>query len=331
MDIKKTKISRVELVGTFEEEYVYDIGIKGNTPYFFGNNILVHNSCYFSAYEALKDNPEFKDFKWERDKVVEYYDAIGDAVNESFPQFMVDNFHVPLDNGKIIAAARETVASKGLFISKKRYALMVVDDEGTKLDVGNKPGKIKGMGIETKRSDTSKYMQEFLEDVLQNVLIGASEDEVINQIKKFRKEFRKMDPWLKGTPKAVKNLDYYTKIYENGCRDSKGKKKTIPGHVRASINWNKLRKMNGDNYSMPISDGYKIIVCQLKPNALKMSSVAYPVDELHLPQWFKELPFDDEAMEDKVVTTKLNNLIGILNWDLDRAKDDTTFGNLFSF
>jgi hypothetical protein len=41
---------------------------------------------------------------------------------------------------------------------------------------------------------------------------------------------------------------------------------------------------------------------------LKMTSVAYPTDELRLPEWFKELPFDDDLMESTLVTEKVENL-----------------------
>ena len=64
----------------------------------------------------------------------------------------------------------------------------------------------------------------------------------------------------------------------------------MPGHVRASINWNTLKRMNGDKYSQEIVDGMKVIVCKLKQNPLGFTSVAYPTDELRMPEWFKELP-----------------------------------------
>ena len=77
-----------------------------------------------------------------------------------------------------------------------------------------------------------------------------------------------------------------------------------PGHVRAGMNWNTMRRMNSDNYSMQIVDGMKAIVCKLRPNALGWTSIAYPTDELHLPQWFRELPFADAEMEATVVDQK---------------------------
>jgi hypothetical protein len=42
----------------------------------------------------------------------------------------------------------------------------------------------------------------------------------------------------------------------------------MPGHVRAAMNWNNLKRMMGDQYSMSIVDGMKTVVCKLKDNPL---------------------------------------------------------------
>jgi predicted metalloenzyme YecM len=105
----------------------------------------------------------------------------------------------------------------------------------------------------------------------------------------------------------------------------------MPGHVRASINWNILKRMYGDKYSMNITDGAKVIVCKLKDNPLEYTSVAYPVDELRLPTWFKDLPFDHEEMENVIIDGKLKNLIGVLNWDIRSTEQSNTFHKLFDF
>ena len=89
--------------------------------------------------------------------------------------------------------------------------------------------------------------------------------------------------------------------------------------------------MNGDKYSQEIVDGMKVIVCKLKQNPMGYTSVAYPVDELHLPEWFKDLPFDGDAMEETIIDNKLGNLIGPLNYDLESTKQKNTFNNLFDF
>jgi hypothetical protein len=105
----------------------------------------------------------------------------------------------------------------------------------------------------------------------------------------------------------------------------------IPGHVRASINWNEIKQAMSDNYSMTITDGMKVIVCKLKSNAMGYASIAYPTDELQLPDWFKQMPFDDEAMEESVLNKKIKNVLGAMNWDLDRMNESEALQEFFDF
>jgi hypothetical protein len=82
---------------------------------------------------------------------------------------------------------------------------------------------------------------------------------------------------------------------------------------------------------MNITDGAKVIVCKLKQNPLGLTSVAYPVDELRLPTWFKELPFDHAEMEAVIIDKKVSNLIGVLNWDLLSTHEKTSVNSMFNF
>ena len=103
--------------------------------------------------------------------MIELYDTIGETVNGTFVKFMQDAFHCPRTRGDVIKAGREIVASKGLFITKKRYAVLYYDKEGKRSD-SDGPGKIKAMGLDLKRSDTPVVIQEFLSAVLTKVLNG---------------------------------------------------------------------------------------------------------------------------------------------------------------
>ena len=283
------------------------------------------DSAYFSAYPILKNDISKGLIQWDKDTVIHLYDNISEEVNSTFPQMMLDKFHCPKSRGSVIKAGREIVASKGLFITKKRYAVLYYDKDGKRQDVNGKDGKIKAMGLDLKRSDTPEYMQNFLSDVLNKVLHGAGETEVLEMIKEFRTLFKARPGWEKGSPKRANNITEYQ------AKEEKNGKTTMPGHVRASINWNTLRRMNGDKYSQPIVDGMKVIVCKLKENPIGFTSVAYPVDELRLPKWFQELPFDHSEMESVIINNKLENLIGVLDWDLMSTTEDNTFNNLFSF
>jgi DNA polymerase elongation subunit (family B) len=284
------------------------------------------DSCYFSAWPALKAEVEQGRMEWSKETCIALYDSLAEQVNSSFPAFMEQAFHCPRDMGSLIKAGRETVADRGLFITKKRYAVNAIDIEGKRLDVNGKLGKTKATGLDLKRSDTPKVIQEFLLEILNKLLAGLGKDEIVERIREFKYEFQERPGWEKGSPKRVNNLTKY------GKEEERLGKANMPGHVRAALNWNTLRRMHGDNYSMQIVDGMKVIVCKLKSNALNWTSVAYPTDELNLPAWFRELPFDDAEMEATVIDGKVENLLGVLNWDLSAATNtQNTFNSLFSF
>jgi DNA polymerase elongation subunit (family B) len=312
--IAKHMASKVNEIITGEYDHIGRAVIYGDT-----------DSCYFSAYATLKKDIENGLIPWNRESVVELYDTIGDTVNGTFVKFMQDAFHVPRTRAEVIKAGREIVASKGLFITKKRYAVLYYDKEGKRADTEGKPGKIKAMGLDLKRSDTPVVIQDFLSEVLTRVLNGETKESILEYITAFRTEFKIRPGWEKGSPKRA------NKISEYRDKEKKAGKTNMPGHVRASLNWNTLKRMMDDKYSVNIVDGAKVIVCKLKDNPMGYTSVAYPVDELRLPQWFKDLPFNDAEMENAVIDEKLGNLIGVLEWDISSTRSDNTFNKLFDF
>ena len=284
------------------------------------------DSCYFTAWPAIKEAVEAGKMEWNKDIAVQLYDSISDQVNESFPGFCEKAFHVSRKQGELIKGGRELVALKGLFIKKKRYAVLIYDMEGKRLDTHGSPGKVKAMGLDLKRSDTPKVVQDFLSELLLETLTGADREKLIAKVREFKILFTERPAWEKGTPKRVNNLTKYTK------EEQRLGKANMPGHVRAAMNWNNLRRMHSDRYSLSIVDGMKTIVCKLRDNPLGYTSVGYPIDETHIPEWFKDLPFDDASMETGIVDQKVENLLGVLNWKIsENTQISTTFDDLFTF
>jgi DNA polymerase elongation subunit (family B) len=312
--IVKHMSAEVNKVITGEYDHVGKAIIYGDT-----------DSVYFSAWPVLKDEVAQGSIPWGKDNVITLYDQICEQANTTFPDFMLKAFHCPKSRSDVIAAAREIIAETGLYITKKRYAALVYDLEGFRTDVDGKAGKVKAMGLDLKRSDTPVFMQDFLKELLDMVLQKKGEKEILDAISEFRREFKERPGFEKGSPKRANKIGHYQRLEE------KQGKANMPGHVRASINWNTLKRMNGDKYSQEIVDGMKVIVCKLRQNPLGYTSVAYPTDELRLPDWFKELPFDGDAMEEVIIDNKLDNLIGVLKYDIESTKQKTTFNNLFEW
>ncbi len=312
--IAKHMASKVNEIITGEYDYIGKSIIYGDT-----------DSVYFSAYPILKEDIDAGQIPWTKDNVITLYDQICDQANLSFSDFMGKAFHCPKNRAEVIAAGREVIADTGLFITKKRYAVRVYDLEGDRQDVNGKKGKVKAMGLDLKRSDTPVFMQNYLKTLLDMVLDLADEKQLLDSISDFRRQFKERPGYEKGSPKRANKIGHYQRLEE------KQGKANMPGHVRASINWNTLKRMNGDRYSQEIVDGMKVIVCKLKANPLQYTSVAYPTDELRLPEWFKELPFDTDGMEEVIIDNKLDNLIGVLDYDLESTKQNTTFNSLFEW
>ena len=177
------------------------------------------DSVYFSAYTPLKEEIDAGNIPWSEQSVTQLYDSVAQEVNKSFTKYMQDAFNCPSTYGKLIKAGREVVGSKGLFITKKRYAIKIYDLEGNKTD------KIKAMGLDLKRSDTPSYIQNFLSEVLDRVLTGKEEQEIMEFIADFRLEFKKMPGWEKGSPRRVNKLTVYH------TREKRKGKINMPGPV----------------------------------------------------------------------------------------------------
>ena len=296
------------------------------------------DSCYFSAYPILKEEIARGEIEWSKESIISLYNDLAKAVSATFPEFLLKTLNVPIKRSTgVIASSREVVAETGLFITKKRYAILMFDKDGIRLDVGGKPGKVKAMGLDLKRADTPKFVQKFLSDILMDTLTDKGENFVIDKIRTFKEQFEDMKPWQQGTPRAVNKLTHYKeKLEDAGLKKLKGVKVGnlhVPGHVTASLAWNRLKEINMDQHAMKIIDGQKIIVCKLKDTVENnLTSIAYPVDEVHLPEWFLNLPFDSEGMQAGIVDQKVKNLVGCLNWDLSRTqKTHAHLETLFDF
>ncbi len=254
---------------------------------------------------------------------IDIADAIGEQINKSFPEFLDTHCLVGTDRGEIIQAGREVVGRRGLFKDvKKRYAIHVIDNEGYTTD------KLKIMGMETRRSDTPKFIQKFLEECIDSVVRqNKGYDEVFEMVQDFRKEFRVLPSWKRGTPCRVsslttnaKKINNYEQARADGYVDIK--KPTAHYSVTAANNTNTLMMQYDEHRWDYIRDGDKIEVLYLLPNQFDLRSVAIKVDENYVPDWFQDLPFDDSRHEGKLVDRKLDNVLGgILDWSFEPIQD----------
>lgn len=263
--------------------------------------------CYINNDYFKNAHPNFE---FTKENIIEFSNNISDKINASFPEHLKKIFHCNDERASLQKAAKEVVASRGIFVSKKRYALLVYEHDGFRKDIED-IGEMKIMGLQVKRSDCPQLVRNLLKEMLKSVLQYGDKEKLVEILKEFgENKWKLLKPWEKGTPKACNKLSYYTQQYFET-------KKCSVGQVMASINWNMLIDMYKDKKTQKILDGNKIIVCKLKPNnAFNMTSVAFPVDLNIFPEWFKNLPFDEQSMKDSVVDKTIETIFGVLGWKL---------------
>lgn len=304
MDHKFIKISKVEQLEDFEDDYVYDIIMKdSSSPYFFGNGVLVHNSCYFKTFGESKE------------EAVLIADTVGEQVNESFIPFMQDKFLCQPEYDVLIKAGREVVADRGIFQAKKKYVLRVVNLDGKDVKPGSKKS-FKAMGSEIKKSDTPKIIQQFLKETTLMILDGVKYPEIESHVNNERKKLKTDNDLLGlGVPKAVNKLDGYYQEYLLNEKAGARKKVRLPGHVRASINFNEYLQVVNDKSIQPIKSGNKVKIYYLMRNDFGFQSMGIPGDIEELPKWFVEdFRVDIKKTEEKLIDMKLESLFGPLGW-----------------
>ncbi len=290
--------------------------------YGFNRDAIIYGDTD-SAYCTLDWHMGKNDVEKNVENAVRIADRVGEVINDSFPAFMDAECLCGLERGAIIQAGRELVGRRGLFKDvKKRYAIHVVDMEGFASD------KLKIMGMEVRRSDTPKFIQEFLSKCIEDVVkYNKGHSEVYEEGQEFRDEFRAMDPWRRGSPGRVSKLTvsarkmrHYEEARADGDVDIK--KPHVHWTIIAANNTNMLMEQYDEHRWDLIRDGDKIEVLYLRPNQFGMKSVAIKVGENYVPEWFQELPFDDVRHEQKLIDKKLANTIGdVLDWSFAPVQD----------
>jgi DNA polymerase elongation subunit (family B) len=280
------------------------------------------DSCYYICLDATN-----------KDEAVKAADLAAEKVNGSFMQFMCEAFFCQPVFDELIKAGREIVGRRGLFQAKKKYMVKVIDLEGFAVN------KMKSMGSEIKKADTPKVIQVFLKETVDMILEGRPYPDVVKYVNEQRIEIlkkNKLSIFSLGVAKQVNKLDKYLAEYLNpGTQKSLDKngnmrKLTIPGHVRASLNYNKALQ-HFDKGSKEIHSGDKAVQFYLKKNEFGFESIALPSELSKFPQWFTDnFQVNIKLTEEKMFDNKLAGIFSALDMDVPSPQSVLT-NSILSF
>ena len=208
--------------------------------------------------------------------------------------FKLCNGYSPVMNMKL-----ESIASKGFWVGKKKYAIKVHNSEG----VDYNPPKIKVVGLEIVRSSTPQKIRGILKECI-NIIFDKDENSLQVFIEENKRNFMVWDLEDISFPRGVSDIDKYDSgngIYKPKC----------PIAVRGAILYNHHFGM-GESV---LNNGDKVKFCYLKmPNVIRENVISYPADN-KFPESLKKY-VDKEAMWEKGFIDPLTKIVDSIKWNL---------------
>jgi DNA polymerase elongation subunit (family B) len=204
---------------------------------------------------------------------------------------------------------REAIASAGMFIAKKRYALLVQDLEGIRFE----EPKLKIMGLETARSSTPAIVRKKLKECIK-IILTKTPEELRQYVNEFYDEFMVLPISDVAAPRGVKGINKYsdnTKIYQTGT----------PIATKAALLYNSYSKKIGiDKQYAAIKENDKMKFVFVKvPNPYGMAGKDAVMGFINSPpkEFNLEKYIDRTKQFEKTFKEPLDNILQAINWKLN--------------
>jgi DNA polymerase elongation subunit (family B) len=253
------------------------------------------DSLYFSA-TPLGTGKEF---------TIKLARAMEKKLNEYYDQMAQDLFFCKKHR---LYIKGESVAETAIWIAKKRYAMNVVYDLESNLDVAK---KMKVKGLDVVRSSFPPAFRDFMNGIMKDILEKVEKTGIDTKVLKFRSELDNI-PYIEvARNTSVKNMSEY----DIGGEFNKFEKGT-PAHVKAAISYNQmLRRLKLDTRYEPITDGAKVKWVYLKENPYKLEAIA--MKGYNDPQEIVELVtkyIDYDLLFEKELQSKIEDFYSAMRW-----------------
>jgi len=162
---------------------------------------------------------------------------------------------------------QEVIAKSGLFVTKKRYGLKIINDNGKKVN------KLMVKGLDTVRSSFPTAMRDMLSKLLEDILMDVPKEQLDKFVLNFKNSMKLMDFDKIANPTGVKKV---TKYKVKGGAIFKAYKLGTPIHVKSALFYNDMLKhLKISRRYTPIYNGEKIKWVYLKNNPLGLDTIGY--------------------------------------------------------
>lgn len=258
------------------------------------------DSLFLNLQKFLEEQGLFEKFK-SLDKEKQIYfirkiaGSIQNYVNEkSFERTQCIDFNSQERDHKLTFKS-EKVNESGLWVSKKRYCIWCLEDNGVK-----PKENLQVTGLETVKSSTPTVVKPMITDVMVKLLTLENKEDVLQVIEKYREELKQARPEEIAENLAVHDINKY--IAPTG-----GPIKGTPRHTKGVLFYRMLCKhLDVENKAEKIENDEKVKCVYVKPNPLGIQSLSFIT-------WLEEfdtlLSLDYDKMIEKLFISKIKQLI----------------------
>jgi DNA polymerase elongation subunit (family B) len=217
---------------------------------------------------------------------------------------------------------QETIAKGGFWVSKKRYAQWIINDNSVDCD------KLDVKGLDVKRSSFPTYFKEVMSTVLWDILKDEDKMKLDQKILDYKDDMPNRNYIDIAKNSAVKGMSKYSTKTQVLGEFMKG----TPAHVKAALTYNQLLKYYNTAYKYePMKDGDKIKYVYLKNNPLGLDTVGLtgyndPKEILDLVEEY----IDYDKLWERELKNKLDDFYSAMHWESPNP-NLTAIGKFFSF
>jgi len=300
------KVTSVEQLKDFDDEYVYDIEMKEEPHTFFANDILIHNSVMFDASGYVNKvlgerNTDLQHAS--REDVIAICDELDNLVNNDVNKVCrraVRKECFTPDSNRI-GFAREVFGPSAAFFKKKKYFVRVWDKEGISTQA------FKYTGIEIKQTALPKPVKGLLQNIFEKSCIeNWDNDRFQQEMLAIWNDFKKLE-WedvalYKGN-NTFKEPESFLQV-----------KKGTTGMSKACIYYDQLlEKLKLDKKYPKTVLGEKSRFAYVKPNSFGINVIAFP--DQFPPEFMEFFAVDHNTMFEKMLLNPLKIYRSIRGWD----------------
>ena len=160
------------------------------------------DSVFYSALPLINkrfSNTSFSEVEMTK-RIMEICGELQDYLNMSYNYFAKKFCNLDKHRFDI---KQEVIAKSGLFVTKKRYGLKIINDNGKKVN------KMMVKGLDTVRSSFPTAMREMLSKLLEDILMDVPKEQLDKYIINFRNSMKLMNFDKIAIPTGVKKVTKY--------------------------------------------------------------------------------------------------------------------------